>query len=441
MWDWRAAELSMIYQARLGPLEAFAFSRDGTILATAGSDGIIVLLDPKEQRQIGVLPANTATILDLAFSPSGKFLASGSKDRSVRLWDVTTLREVDILGDNDDVVVQVAFTSDEKSIFAFIDNGTIKVWDLPAILRRNLLWRTASTIEYFTVSPDKRTTATIDNVGRLHVYDLASGTEIRKIQTGEPNKTARWIAISFWPTDPVIAWEGWNWFGILNYDSGQTNIFRVSGRLGYCNPAFSPNGREVAFASPTHIMIWDMAAHQARPFVPIAHSALALAFSPNGSLLAAAHNNGSLTLWERASGRMITNTNAHPHLAFEIGFSPDGRLLCSGGSDATGKVWDVLPNGLRLRHTLRGHVGWMGTIVFSPDSRRIVSTSNDDALKIWDVQTGLEVGTIYGHHTPFAGFAFTHDGNALYSASKDGDVRIWQAPPLASLKVSVSPRW
>ena len=94
----------------------------------------------------------------------------------------------------------------------------------------------------------------------------------------------------------------------------------------------------------------------------------------------------------------------------------------------------MVPGGLKPRSTLRGHIGSV-YLIFSPDGRRVLSRSyGDSTLKLWDTKTGLEVGALYGHGGGIAGFAFSPDGNTLYSAAQGSGVRVWRAPPLDQLE-------
>jgi WD40 repeat protein len=65
------------------------------------------------------------------------------------------------------------------------------------------------------------------------------------------------------------------------------------------------------------------------------------------------------------------------------------------------------PPGFKLRHTLRGHEGWITRIAWSPDGRVLASPSNDKTIRLWDADTGERYRTLEGH------------SNAVYSVLND----------------------
>jgi WD40 repeat protein/tRNA A-37 threonylcarbamoyl transferase component Bud32 len=434
VWDWSTGQLSTYQAESRSKLQAFAFSPDGAVLA-AGVTGVgIMLLDARESRQIGAIPSHGKSITHLAFSPSGRLIVSASQENTTKIWDVKTQRDLAALGGgSENQVCEAAFTPDERSVLTLELNGSIKVRDLGAVLSPGVLWHSTNGITRFAMSADDHTIGTLDAFGRIHVSDLRKRNEIGSFDSGGPTTSSRAVDLIFSPKGNTLAWAGWTSFGILDYESGQTNTLPIGGRTGHCRPAFSHNGREVAFTSPTNIMIWDISTQKASPFAATENTVIGLDFSPNGSLLASAHVGGAVVLWDPASGLSITNVLAHPPIAYDVEFSPDGRLLATAGSGAIIKVWEVIPGGLKLRYTLRGNVGWVA-FAFSPDGLRLASNGGDNTVKLWDTKTGLEVGTLYGPYAAIAGFAFSHDGNKLYSASQDGEVRVWEAPPLESAR-------
>jgi WD40 repeat protein len=427
VWEWRTAHLSILHQTPERGVGAFGFSPDGAVLATAWGGESISLFDANDSRLIDTISANGALILSVAFSPSGKWIATSSRDHTAKLWEAKTRLELATLGGNEDQVAAVVFTSDEKSVVtSTYADGKIKVWDLEAVLRGNVLWRTTNTIDGFVLCADERAIATTDKASVIQVRELSGGRLIQSITTGDLSAIGVDVAAS--PTDHILAWRGSQWLGILDYDSGQTNTFPVSQRNGFCRPAFSSDGRQLAFADAAHISILDVTTRKSHRLVAD-EGALAMAFSQDGKLLATTHADGTVTLWDCARGQaIVTNLLAHVPVALDAQFSPNGRLLATGGWDGTAKLWESGPAGLKLRQALRGHM-FSVALIFSPDGRRLVTSSTaDNTLRLWDTQTGLEVGALSGHRTSIVGFAFSRDGNTLYSAAKDGEVRAWRAP-------------
>src|SRR5262249_33348393 len=139
--------------------------------------------------------------------------------------------------------------------------------------------------------------------------------------------------------------------------------------------AFSADGKHVAaYESAPGVLIWDVATRKLLvPALRPKHWETALAFSPDGTVLASGGRDGSLELWSVATGEQIGAPLLGHHMQiFGLAFSPDGKTLASGSEDRTIILWDVKTG--RALGTLAGHGKWpLGydswglSVAFSPD--------------------------------------------------------------------------
>jgi WD40 repeat protein len=150
---------------------------------------------------------------------------------------------------------------------------------------------------------------------------------------------------------------------------------------------------------------------------------LALAFSPDGKLLAsgAGERTGELKIWEVVKGTERANFEGHRERVRCVAFSPDGKTLASGSGDATVKIWDVVAR--RERATCSGHIFPILAVAFSADGKTLASASGDGMVKLWDVTAGKEQASLEGPKSR----AFRPNGKPLASVNEKRMVSLWDA--------------
>ncbi len=139
---WNIAQrrlLGSVLSQALGDVSAVAFHPDGSLIAHAGADGVIIIepwnnLDSSTERIYllghGNNWTNAARIVALVFSPSGKFLASAGEDQTIRLWDYANWRSAHVFVEHGSVSRALAFSSDGSRLLAGDRTGRIYQWSV-----------------------------------------------------------------------------------------------------------------------------------------------------------------------------------------------------------------------------------------------------------------------------------------------------------------------
>ncbi|RYP43612.1 hypothetical protein DL770_011554 [Monosporascus sp. CRB-9-2] len=211
----------------------------------------------------------------------------------------------------------------------------------------------------------------------------------------------------------------YNWSACLSTLEGH------GGRVS--SVAFSPDrGRLASGSYDGTVKVWDAATGACFSTLEGHGSDInSVAFLPDESRLASGSDDRTVKVWDIATGACLSILKGHVGRVISVAFSPDGGRLASGSDDGTVKVWDVT-TGAYLS-TFEGHGDWVSSVAFSPDGGRLASGSYDCTVKVWNVTTGACLSTLKGHGGWVYSVTFSPDGGRLASGSRDDTVKVWDA--------------
>ncbi len=242
------------------------------------------------------------------------------------------------------------------------------------------------------------------------VTALALAPDGVTVATAGPDKVGKFGSVVLW--DLTTGRERARWIG-----------FRETNAL-----AFSPDGGLLAVGGTggkkvADVKMFDLAAGQECPAPPWhLGGVLALAFSPDGRLLAAGGRDKTLRGADLKTGAVGTLPAGHADVVDALAFSPDGVRLASGGKDKTVRLWDVAAR--RECLVLANATGRVFAVAFAADGK-VLATGGGGSATLWDLDQGQEIVTFKGHKNAVFAVAFAPDGQTLATAGWDRTVRLW----------------
>lgn len=332
------------------------------------------------------------SVSQLAFSPDGELLASADPTGKLCLWRADSGDEVACWKGHDDNPVSLSFTAD--TLVSRSNGEPVKLWSLSGKPVGELSG--ATRVSLVAVDAPRQRFITAAHDGKVRAYALSGGEPQSIVDSGHEHlgfgrASGRWLAV------------------------------HAFGKVAVEEP--SRKGRA---------LIWDLSSLSSLPVTLAGHDGRldALAFSPEGDLVASGANDGAM-VWRTGSWDEVARLAA-PRVR-DLAFDPRGEHVVTAGYDNVTRIWNASTG--KMKRELSGHrdsanpgsftPAAVSEVMFVMSGEVLASRGSDAAIRLFDPDGGTPVGVFGGHHFGVSAFARRPGTDELASGGEDGRIILW----------------
>jgi WD40 repeat protein len=154
-----------------------------------------------------------------------------------------------------------------------------------------------------------------------------------------------------------------------------------------------------------------------------------LAIAPDSAWLATGAADGTVRIWDAATGQEHTAFHGHHGPVRAVGIARDGTWLVTA-ADGAMQVWDTFTGQESVPHgshypDFPSHEGRFNAVAVAADGTWVAAAAAGGFVRIWDTATGQQRTALSGHNGEVHAVAVAPDDTWLVTAEADGSVRIW----------------
>lgn len=373
----------------------------------------------------------------LALSPDGKILAAGAgplQNGALSIWETGSGRRLGTL-EVDPAGLALAFSLDGGSLALLSqtpDGVRLTRWSVETWTRQGeaVILKSPLAPSRAAISPDLSTAVTIDRTGLVQLWRTSDGAAVTSLLPGPQPATllafspdgAR-LAVGY--ADQVVDYRNDNALQVISIPDGGLlyTLFSAGGVEGawesLLSIAWSPDGTLLAAGyADRSARVWK--AEPSAPFRTLSGRGYPtrLAFSPRGDTLAG----GGLDLWGLADGTLRATQPDHLPPFLDMALSPDGTRAALAGNGEI-QIRSV-PDGALLQ-SITGFDGPVSSLSISPDGLLLAGGCAEGRVRLWRMSDGRLL-TVYAAGARVWAVAFSRDGQLLAAASEDARTRFFE---------------
>jgi len=434
----------IVFNENLGfVVREVAWSPNGEMIAAACENNIVYILEPETGDIVRQFSGHQGKVKSVAWAPNSTMLASGGDDRRILIWDISRTAPVEELIGHSDNVISLAFSFDGSLLASGgdITDKSISFWDVQTFSLIDNREDNTLSVESLAFVPRAGDVllASGSRDGAVGLYEVITeqplnqslGTSSGEVIATGMDRNGDLLSARYLPQQANLL--------VTRLVDGDEEEVRsgLSNFRSVASAAFSPDGGSLAYSTDTGGMsIVDVeSGAEIASFADAPGIAYALAL--NDDYLASSHctalsedtgicQENEIWLWDLASGSADGEPMiGHNDTITALAFSPNGNVLASGSRDKTIIHWELdtrEPEGLPLSR----HLGGVTSLAFSPDGKLQASGSSDQTIILWDVAADQPIGKpLRGFTADVLSLVFNSDRSLLYSGTRDGEILVW----------------
>jgi WD40 repeat protein len=400
LWNVTTAERITRFSVPAGAAFLLTFAPDGKTLLGSGPEPQVRLWDTVTGQQVLAEAGHAGAITSLSFTPDGRALVSGADDGTLRVWDVATARLRRPLPGHRRGVHALAVSPDGKAVLSGGGDGCLRLHDLDKGEERRRFVidkqpQAPGEAEYqvrsLVLATDGGTAASwsaksLREPALFQVWDLATGEAL--VRRADP-----WVRRSNpWGSGARL----------FSPDAKLVLSCLATTAGGDAMPAVMASSGTPAHFGPCTVDLRDVAT--GRPILPLPQPdtyGYVQAFAPDGRTLVTAtgkmpeteavpSDHHALHLWELATGKerltIAPGETGREYRFEQVAFAPDGRALATARADGTLQLWDLATGAALLSRA--GYCARVTCLALSPDSRVLASGHADGTILLWELTSG-----------------------------------------------------
>jgi eukaryotic-like serine/threonine-protein kinase len=290
-------------------------------------------------------------------------------------------------------------------------------------------------------SPDGATLAVADMAGHVRLCAPANGAVLADL--ADPERVGREIQSVAFSADGLLLAIGGADGRTRLWDTRTAMVGAVlanPGSRGVCSVAFSPGGSVLAVADDNgSVYLWPVGPDRPPGVLaaPGSGGVLDVAFSPDRRMLAAGDGNGLTYLWDVEAGSLMATltpgsaNGAFPVSAgeaFSVAFTADGSVLATAHGDGSIRLWDSrTAEQVTVLAPKRSAGNSAYAVAFRPgDGAELAAGYARDGIRMWDTERGRPTSQLgQRDQGETLCLAFAPDGTSLATGSSSGEAWLW----------------